>query len=117
SRGSVGAGRPTTSGLSAGVRSTRVVTWVIFMAASPRAQGAGGRILARRAARAAAGPAHSGAEGPASLKGRGSDQSRINGGDTAIARRSARAWRVPAGTGTAEPARSAEPARTARRSG
>src|SRR5216117_1647621 len=34
SRVSVGAGRPTTSGLSAGVRSTRVVTWVIFMAGS-----------------------------------------------------------------------------------
>src|SRR5713226_1010076 len=31
SRVSVGAGRPTTSGLSAGVRSTRVVTWVIFI--------------------------------------------------------------------------------------
>src|SRR6267142_701947 len=31
SRVSVGAGRPTTSGLSAGVRSTRVVTCVIFM--------------------------------------------------------------------------------------
>src|SRR5213594_3663942 len=31
SRVSVGTGKPTTSGLSAGVRSTRVVTWVIFM--------------------------------------------------------------------------------------
>src|SRR6185295_17062331 len=31
SRVSVGAGRPTTSGLSAGVRRTWVVTWVIFM--------------------------------------------------------------------------------------
>src|SRR5262249_57635780 len=35
SRVSVGAGRPTTSGLSAGVRSTRVVTCVIFMGLSP----------------------------------------------------------------------------------
>ena len=31
SRVSLGAGRPTTSGLSAGVLSTRVVTWVIFI--------------------------------------------------------------------------------------
>src|SRR5439155_17391670 len=38
SRVSVGAGRPTTSGLSAGVRSTRVVTWVIFISLSFEAQ-------------------------------------------------------------------------------
>src|SRR5687767_6151000 len=35
SRVSVGAGRPTTRGLSAGVRSTRVVTWVIFIGCPP----------------------------------------------------------------------------------
>src|SRR2546425_1033678 len=51
SRVSVGAGRPTTSGLSAGVRSTRVVTWGIFMAASLGAQGSRGGILPRRAVR------------------------------------------------------------------
>src|SRR5437870_2106334 len=36
SRVSLGAGRPTTSGLSAGVRRIRVVTWVIFILAPPR---------------------------------------------------------------------------------
>src|SRR5437899_1775829 len=72
SRVSVGAGRPITSGLSAGVRSTRVVTWVIFMAASLRAQGSRGGILPRRAARGGGrAPPPSGVEGPASLRGRG----------------------------------------------
>src|SRR5437867_2381805 len=70
SRVSVGAGRPTTSGLSAGVLSMRVVTWVIFMAASPRAQGSRCRILARRAARSGGrAPARRGLRGPASLRG------------------------------------------------
>src|SRR3989442_8961470 len=70
SRVSVGAGRPTTSGLSAGVRSTRVVTWVIFMAASLGAQGSRGGILPRRAARGGGrAPPPSGVEGPASLRG------------------------------------------------
>src|SRR5262247_1478836 len=36
SRVSVGAGSPTTSGLSAGVRKIRVVAWVIFILAPPR---------------------------------------------------------------------------------
>src|SRR5919204_2292920 len=36
SRVSVGAGSPTMSGLSAGVRRTRVMTWVIFILAPPR---------------------------------------------------------------------------------
>ena len=36
SRVSVGAGNPTTKGLSAGVDSTRVVTWVIFISCACR---------------------------------------------------------------------------------
>src|SRR2546426_7730755 len=102
SRVSVGAGRPITSGLSAGVRSTRVVTWVIFMAASLRAQGSRGGILPRRAARGGGrAPPPSGVEGPASLRGRrGAGQSWISGGGGGRAPPRAPAWGVPAGPRT-----------------